>query len=36
LHNYRNHFELHRNLKVLPNMFFKWFKQFKKTQDGKD
>jgi hypothetical protein len=35
LHNYRNHFELHRNLEVLPNMFFKWFEQFKKTKDGK-
>lgn len=30
LHNYRNHFELHRNLQVLPNMFFGWFEQFKK------
>ena len=30
LHNYRNHFELHRNLQVLPNMFFEWFEQFKK------
>jgi hypothetical protein len=35
LHNYRNHFELHRNLEVLPNMFFKWFEQFKKTNNGK-
>ncbi len=30
LHNYRNHFELYRNLQVLPNMFFEWFEQFKK------
>jgi hypothetical protein len=35
LHNYRNHFELHRNLQVLPNMFFEWFEQFKKTNNGK-
>jgi hypothetical protein len=32
LHNYRNHFELHRNLEVLPNMFFEWFSQFKKQE----
>jgi hypothetical protein len=30
LHDYRNHFELYRNLQVLPNMFFQWFEQFKK------
>jgi hypothetical protein len=36
LHNYRNYFELHRNLEVLPNMFFKWFEQFKKTKDEKE
>ena len=30
LHNYRNHFELYRNLQVLPDMFFGWFEQFKK------
>jgi hypothetical protein len=30
LHNYRNHFELYRNIQVLPNMFFSWFEQHKK------
>jgi hypothetical protein len=30
LHNYRNHFELYRNIQVLPNDFFEWFEQFKK------
>jgi hypothetical protein len=30
LHNYRNHFELYRNIQVLPDMFFPWFEQFKK------
>jgi len=30
LHNYRNHFELYRNIQVLPTMFFEWFEQFKK------
>ena len=30
LHNYRNNFELYRNIQVLPNMFFEWFEQFKK------
>lgn len=30
LHDYRNHFELHRNIQVLPNMFFPWFEQHKK------
>jgi hypothetical protein len=34
LHNYRNHFELHRNLQVLPNMFFEWFEQFSKLKNG--
>jgi hypothetical protein len=33
LHNYRNHFELHRNLQVLPNMFFEWFEKFKKKSN---
>jgi hypothetical protein len=30
LHNYRNHFEIYRNIQVLPDMFFPWFEQFKK------
>jgi hypothetical protein len=30
LHNYRNNFELYRNIQVLPTMFFEWFEQFKK------
>jgi hypothetical protein len=30
LHNYRNNFELYRNIQVLPNMFFEWFEQNKK------
>jgi hypothetical protein len=30
LHNYRNQFELYRNIQVLPNEFFEWFEQFKK------
>jgi hypothetical protein len=30
LHNYRNQFELYRNIQVLPDMFFPWFEQFKK------
>ncbi|MEY2869820.1 MAG: hypothetical protein RIR01_2322 [Bacteroidota bacterium] len=30
LHDYRNHFELYRNIQVLPDMFFPWFEQFKK------
>jgi hypothetical protein len=30
LHDYRNNFELYRNIQVLPNMFFEWFEQFKK------
>ena len=30
VHSYRNHFELYRNIQVLPDMFFKWFEQFKK------
>jgi len=30
IHNYRNSFELYRNIQVLPDMFFKWFEQFKK------
>lgn len=30
LHNYRNNFELYRNIQILPTMFFEWFKQFKK------
>ena len=32
LHNYRNHFEIYRNLQVLPDMFFGWFEQFKKKE----
>lgn len=35
LHNYRNHFELYRNIQVLPNEFFKWFKQFQKPIESK-
>ncbi len=30
LHNYRNHFEIYRNIQVLPDVFFPWFEQFKK------
>jgi len=30
LHNYRNNFELYRNIQVLPNDFFGWFEKFKK------
>ena len=30
LHNYRNNFELYRNIQVLPNDFFEWFNQNKK------
>ena len=30
VHDYRNHFELYRNIQVLPDMFFGWFEQFKK------
>jgi hypothetical protein len=30
LHNYRNHFELFKNIEVLPIPFFQWFQQFKK------
>jgi len=30
LHNYRNHFELYRNIQILPNMFFEWFNKIKK------
>ncbi len=30
VHDYRNHFEMYRNLQVLPNMFLEWFNQFKK------
>jgi hypothetical protein len=30
LHDYRNHFEIYRNIQVLPDMFFPWFEQFKK------
>jgi hypothetical protein len=29
-HNYRNNFELYRNIQVLPNDFFGWFEKFKK------
>lgn len=29
LYDYRNHFELYRNIQVLPDMFFSWFEQFK-------
>jgi hypothetical protein len=32
IHNYRNYFEMHRNIQVLPNLFFEWFEQFKKKQ----
>jgi hypothetical protein len=30
LHNYRNNFELYRNIQVLPDMFFAWFNKNKK------
>jgi hypothetical protein len=30
LHDYRNHFELHKNIQVLPDMFFPWFEKVKK------
>jgi hypothetical protein len=30
LHDYRNHFELYRNIQVLPDMFFPWFEKIKK------
>ena len=30
LHDYRNHFELYRNIQILPDMFFPWFERFKK------
>lgn len=30
IYNYKNYFKLYRNIEVLPNEFFKWFKKFKK------
>jgi hypothetical protein len=33
LHNYRNNFELYRNIQILPTMFFEWFEQFKKKSN---
>ena len=30
--NYRHHFELYRNIQVLPDMFFEWFDQNKKQK----
>ena len=29
-HDYRIHFDLYRNIQVLPTMFSEWFEQFKK------
>jgi hypothetical protein len=29
-HDYRNNFELYRNIQVLPEVFFSWFEQIKK------
>jgi hypothetical protein len=28
--NYRHHFELYRNIQVLPDMFFEWFDKTRK------
>jgi hypothetical protein len=35
LHDYRNTFELYRNIQVLPHKFFPWFEQFKKNNNDK-
>jgi hypothetical protein len=32
LHDYRNTFEMYRNIQVLPIMFYQWFEQFKKQK----
>ena len=30
--NYRHHFELYRNIQVLPDMFFEWFDKTRKQK----